>query len=319
MWFKNLLIYRFTKPFTLTPEDIDEKLADKAFKPCGSQDLSSCGWVSPLGAQGSELVHAANGRIMLCLQRQDKILPAAVVNEVLADKVAEIEERDGRKPGRKERTELKDEIVFELLPRAFSRSGRQFAYIDPKAGLLVVNSSSLKRAEEMLSLLRESLGSLPLVPVKAKNQVQNTLTQWLNEGAAGAGFELGGECELRDASDESAVIRCKHQDLGSKEINSHLQAGMYATKLELSWVGGIEFILDEQLAVKRLRFSDLIMDKAGEVDADSAAEQFDVDFTIMAGEFEAFIPALLAALGGEEGVEDETDSGAIGEPLRQAS
>lgn len=311
MLFKNLLIYRFTKPFTYSPEELDEKLAEKTFKPCGSQEMFSFGWAEPLGQESAPLVHTANGCMMLCLQRQDRILPAAVIKEALEAKVAEIQERDDRKPGRKERMDLKDEITFELMPRAFTRSGRLFAYIDPREGLLYVNSGSHKRAEELLTYLRETLGSLPVLPLQARNQVESSMTHWLKSDAP-AGFELGGECELRDAANESAVIRCKHQDLGSKEISNHLDAGMFVTKLELSWTGGIDFMLDDQLAIKRVSFSDLIKEKIGETDAETAAEQFDIDFAIMSGEFQRFVPALLEALGGEN-VEEG------GEPLQEAS
>lgn len=300
MWFKNLLIYRFTKPFTQSPEELDLILTEKAFKPCGSQEMSSRGWVSPIGTDGSLLVHAANGYIMVCLQRQDKVLPAAVVNEAMEEKIAEIKAREDRKPGKKERTDLKEEIIFQLLPRAFTRTGRLYAYIDPKAGLLVVNSSSHNRAEELLNTLRDTLGTLPVIPLKAKNVAQHTMTHWLKAGEAPADFAIGGECELRDGADETAVIRCKNQDLGSDDIRNHLQAGMFVNKLALSWAGGIDFMVDPELTVKRLSFGDLINDKLGEVNAESAAEQFDVDFTIMTGEFANFIPALLEAFGGEE-------------------
>ena len=139
-----------------------------------------------------------------------------------------------------------------------------------------------------------------MLPLETRDPIPATLTHWLRDGAAPAGFALGGECELRDSADDSAVIRCKNQDLGSEEIRSHLDAGMYVSKLTLAWSGDIAFMVDDKLAVKRLKFGDLINDRLGEVNAESAAEQFDVDFAIMTGEFAAFVPALLAALGGED-------------------
>ena len=116
MWFKNIQVYRFTKPFPFTDEELAEKLAEQAFTPCGSQDMSRTGWVPPLGDPEGSFVHSANGYIMVTAKRQDKVLPAAVINEVLQEKVEEIQERDGRKVGRKERQELKDEVTFTLLP-----------------------------------------------------------------------------------------------------------------------------------------------------------------------------------------------------------
>ena len=300
MWFKNILLYRFTKPFTQDPEQLSQALSEKAFKPCGSQDLSSFGWVPPLGRHGTEFVHAANGCIMVCAKRQDKVLPAAVVNEALAEKVEEIKVQDSRAVGGKERIELKEEITFNLLPRAFARSSTVFAYIAPKQGLLVVNTASAKRAEELMSYLRETIGSLPVIPVTANNLPQHVMTHWLKEKTAPDNFEIGTECELRSPTDEGSVIRCKNQDLGSDEINAHLQADMHVSKLALEWQGGISCIVDDQLTVKRLSFGDLIQDKLDREDAEDAAQQFDVDFTLMTAEFEGFIQQLLQAFGGED-------------------
>ncbi len=191
MWFKNLQVYRFTKPCELTAEALNEQLAEFTFVPCGSQDLFRTGWVSPLGRHGSEMVHASNGYMMICLKHQDKLLPAAVVNEELEEKVLSIEETEMRRMPRKERMTLKDEIIFSLLPRAFVRSSFQFAYISPRDNLLVVNAASAKRAEELLSELREAVGSLSLIPLTAKHEPIEIMTQWVNSGHPTEGFELG--------------------------------------------------------------------------------------------------------------------------------
>jgi len=300
MWFKNLHIYRFTKPFALTPEALDEKLAEKAFSPCGSQDLIRFGWVPPLGKQGTQFVHAANGYIMICAKRQEKVLPAAVIKEELEEQVEAIQNKEARRVSRKERDSLKEEITFTLLPKAFTRSNTLFAYIAPADGLIVINASSTKRAEELLTQLRDAIDTLPVIPVCAKNSPQHTMTQWLREGQAGKGFELGHECELRDPRNESAVIRCKHQDLSSDEINNHIKTGMYVSKLGLLWSGGIEFMVDDQLAIKRLAFDDVVQEKAQASDAQDAAEQFDADFAIMTLELSGLFKGLMGALGGED-------------------
>ena len=299
MWFKNLIIYRFTKPFTLGADALHARLQEKAFKPCGAHDRQSYGWVAPIQVDGAEYVHSANGYLMLCALRQEKVLPAQVVNEALEEKLRDIREKDGRVPGRKERADLKEELLFDLLPRAFTRSSRQYAYIAPREGWLVVNAASHTRAEELLTFLRDTLGSLPVVPLASKQLPYQAMTGWLRQGAPEQ-FTLGGECELRDAADEAASIRCRNQDLLSEDIQNHLKAGMVTVKIALSWQGGIDCVIDDKLGIKRLAFSDLIQEKAEEVHTDNAAEQFDVDFSIMTGEFARFIPALVAALGGED-------------------
>ena len=300
MWFKNLQLYRFTKPFELDAETLGRQLAAHSFVPCGSQDMTRSGWTPPLGRHGSEFVHATNGYLMVCCKRQDKLLPAAVVNEALEEKLVKIEESEGRKLPAKQRRSLKDETIFSLLPQAFVRSSLQYAYISPRDNLLVVNAASARRAEELVEELRTALGSLPVIPLASKNQPIDVMTRWLASARPAPGFELGEECELRDNADTSCVIRCKNQDLTTTEIAGHLKTGMHVSKLALNWQDRIEFLLDEKLIVKRLRFSDLVQEQASEIETDDVAARFDVDFSIMTLELAGFFKALVDVLGGED-------------------
>jgi recombination associated protein RdgC len=300
MWFKNLQLYRFTKPFELDATTLGQQLEQYSFVPCGSQDFTRSGWVPPLGRHGSELVHATNGFLMVCAKRQDKLLPAAVINEALEEKVVQIEAREARNLPGKERRSLRDEIGFSMLPKAFVRSSLQYAYISPRDKLLVVDAASAKRAEELLNDLRQALGSLSVIPLASKSLPIDVMTRWVDSGQLPRGFELGEECELRDNTDISCVIRCKNQNLAAAEIVNHLKTGMHVSKLALSWQTRIECVLDEKLILRRLRFADLVQEQADAVEAEDVATQFDVDFSIMSLELSAFIEALMSALGGED-------------------
>ena len=126
------------------------------------------------------------------------------------------------------------------------------------------------------------------------------MTAWLLAGTPPEGFGFGHECELRDPSEEGGIVRCKYQDLLSEEINNHLKAGMTVAKLGLSWLGGIDCLIDEQLGIKRLKFDDLIEERADDLDAEGAAAQFDADFVLMTEELSGFFRDLLSAFGGED-------------------
>jgi len=299
MWFKNLAIYRLTETFTLSPTELEEKLQSLCFKPCGSTDEFSYGWSSPLGRSSEQLIHQANGFIMLCATKEEKVLPTSVINEMTADKIAEKEDQEARKLSKKERTELKDQIIFELLPRAFSFSKKTFAYIDPKGGWLVVDAASAKKAEELISFLRKNLGSLPLVPVSTKEKPVSTMTQWLTQNDSPADVLIEDECELRAPEESGGIIRCKNQDLSAPEIKNHLDTGKQVIKLAISWSDRLSFIVDENLSVKRLKFLELIQDQVADTETDSAEAQFDVDFTIMSQELSTFLPRLVEIFGGE--------------------
>ena len=299
MWFRNLQLYRLTERFALSVEALHEALSEKAFKPCGGLDTHSVGWSSPLGKHSDLLVHAANGRVMICQRREDRILPSAVVREALTEKVEQIEEQEARPVGRKEKTRLKDEIIVDLLPRAFTRSSHMYAYIDPAADWIVVDSATPKKAEEMLSLLRETLGSLKIRPVAVSNAPALVMTRWLESGIPFP-FITADECELKEPVDNGGIIRGRKLDLTSDEVTSHLEAGKQVTKLGVEWNERISCLLCDDLSIKRLRFLDLVMEEAADVDVDDSAARFDADFTLMAAELSDFIPAVIEAFGGLE-------------------
>lgn len=299
MWFKNLRLYRLTEDWPHTPEDLNTALANLCFNPCGSLDPIKYGFIEPLGRHGSEYVHVTNGYIMICAKKQEKILPSSVIKEQLEEKILALSEAEGRSPGRQERQTMKDELIFSLLPKAFTRSTLDFAYIAPQEKLIVVNSSSAKRAEDLLSKLREALGSLRCIPMIAKHVPTQTMTQWMQTGEAPHQFELGEECELQGGKD-GRVIRCKKQDLTADEIRNHITSGMFVSKIALTWKESIHCIIDDQLAIKRVKFDDVISEKANERNPESKAEQFDADFAIMTGELKNFIAALMDAFGGEQ-------------------
>jgi recombination associated protein RdgC len=237
--------------------------------------------------------------MMLCGKKEEKVLPAAVINEMLQEKILEAEDQQGRKLSKKERTAIKDELIFELLPKAFSFSRKTYAYIDPKGRWLIVDAASAKKAEDLLSNLRKCLGSLPAVPPNTVEKPVVTMTQWLINHQTPADITIEDECELRSPEEEGGIIRCKRHDLALPEIKNHLDTGKEAIKLAISWDDRLSFIIDEHLAIKRLRFLDLIQDQVADIETHDEAEQFDVDFSIMSLELANFLPRLMELFGGE--------------------
>ncbi|MEE2761892.1 MAG: recombination-associated protein RdgC [Pseudomonadota bacterium] len=301
MWFRNARVFRFTKPFDISADELEEKLQADAFKPCGPQETSRQGWVPPLGKHGEQLVHSAGGYHLIALRKEEKILPGPVVKEAVEERAEAIEVDQGRKVRRKEKDEIKEQVMLEMLPQAFSKNRRSFAYLAPKDGVLVVDASSAKQAEDLASTLRKSLGSLPVRPPAVEQAPAFTFTGWLNESIDIPGqVVLGSECELKDPSEDGGVVRCKGLDLKADEIRNHLDAGMQVTKLALTWDDNVSFVLDEELGIKRLKFGETLQEQLDDVEADDAVAKFDAAFTLMTLELSRLIPGLLEALGGED-------------------
>lgn len=202
------------------------------------------------------LVHAANGRYLLSLKREEKLLPSPVVREMLEEKVALIETEEARKVYRKERLNLKDEIVQDCLPRAFSRSSRTSVFIDTASSWLFIDSASAARAEELLNLLRDCIGSFPVVLPQVNNAPCATMTGWLAHQNLPDEFTLGEECELREPGEEGGVVRVRGVDLLSEEMETHLNAGKQVARLSLAWQERMSLVIAEDMCLRRLKFSD---------------------------------------------------------------
>ncbi len=300
MWFKNLTFYRFTRPFQYNAETLSEALQESRFAPCSSQEQSRYGWVSPMGKGFDELVHASGNYLLLCARKEEKILPSSVIKDHLDERVELIEHEQDRKVRKKERDTLKDEILLDLLPKAFSRFQHTYGYIDLDQGLLVVDASSAKRADDFSSFLRKVLGSLPVVLPTLNKAPASVMTSWLQDDSPlGEGFGLGDACELKDPSEDGGKVTCQQQHLHSEEISSHLNAGKQAVKVALNWNDSLSCMIAEDMIVRRIKFSDLLQEKAAEMGSADAAALFDADFTLQAMEISKFIPQLITLMGGE--------------------
>ena len=293
MFFRNLTLFRF--PTTLDFSQLDELLPEMQLKPVGALELSSRGFVSPFGRNEPELSHRVGEALWLTVGGEDKILPSAVVNDLLGKKLAEIEEKEGRKPGGRTRKRIKEDLVHELLPRAFVKPTRTDALIDLEHGFVAVDSSSRKNSEEFVSQIRGALGSFPALPLNAEVAPRNILTGWIAGEPLPDGLALGEECELKDAMEGGAVVKCQHQDLQGDEIAKHLEAGKQVTRLALTLDDHLSFVLGEDLVVRKLKFLDGAVDQLENTEREDLRAELDARFALLSGEVKRLFVVLESA------------------------
>ncbi|AGG58079.1 exonuclease recombination-associated [Vibrio phage douglas 12A4] len=297
-FFNNALMYRFTKEMNIDALKLEEQLAEFRLTPCGPQDMQKFGWVNSFGIHGDMLTHVGNGAILISARKEEKIIPSSVIKNELDALVAAKELESGVTIKRAEKSALKDDLLIQLLPRAFSRFKTTEAVIIGE--YIIVNASNYKQAEDLLALLRKSMGSLPVIPVVPKSDPSTIMTEWVKTSTTPNGFELGEQAELRSILDDGGVAKLKGQELACDETMAHIDANKVISKLSVSWQGRLSFLLDDSLAVKCLSFSDEIKDQNEDIGFEDKAARFDADFCLMVGELKALTKDLLNAFGGEE-------------------
>lgn len=282
MFFRNLTLFRFSPAVAADLVRLDEALDPHRLRPCGSLEMFTRGFVPPVGrGEGEPLTHTVKQCTLLTIGGEDKLLPAQVVNEELQRRVQKIAAEEDRKIGGRERKRLKEELLTELLPRAFVRTTRLSAYVDKQHGWLVLDTASRKSAETALTQIREALGSFPAVPLAPEEGPRVLMTDWLASGKLPAGLTLGDECELRDpATATGAVARCRRQDLDAEEVKEHLRNGKQVFLLGLTFDERISFVLGEDLVIRKLKFLDVVLDELADSQSDAHAEM-DASFALL--------------------------------------
>ncbi|AFU45859.1 recombination associated protein [Acidovorax sp. KKS102] len=292
--FKNLIVYRIAQGWAPDLQAAEEALAKAPFMECGATQEKSIGWVPPRGEAHGALVESIGGQWIARLMTETKAIPASVLARKVKEKADRIEKETGRKPGRKESKELKDEAKLDLLPMAFTKQASMWVWIDPAAHLLVLDTGSQGRADEVVTLLVEALHGLSVSLLDTQTSPQAAMAHWLKEQEPPQGFTVDRECELKSASEEKAVVKYGRHPLDIAEVQAHIDAGKLPTKLAMTWDDRVSFVLTEGLQVRKLQFLDTVFE--GQKSDEGG---FDTDVAIATGELAKLIPDLIKALGGE--------------------
>ncbi|MBB3142782.1 recombination-associated protein RdgC [Halomonas organivorans] len=300
MWFRNLHLYRLHDVPDADAVVLEFFLSHQAYRPLGGSEARRLGWTAPAGRASTLLCHELQGHRLITAQRQERILPTSVVREEVDERVEAIETAEGRKLRRQEKLTLKEQVYEELLPRAFVRSQRIDLWWDTQRQLIAINTSSRKRAEEVLDLLRETLGSLKVTPLASQTLPMRAMTTWASDPASRpADLAMGDQVELKAKGDDG-VIRARQVDIDSSDMHEHLVCGRQASKLALGIEGRLSFVLHDDLALKSIRFDDALVDEASQTDdGDDAVVRLETDFLLMAQALAESIERILDWLGGE--------------------
>ena len=298
--FKNVMVYRMVSAWTMTQAQLEEALQPARFLACGASQEKSVGWIEPRGEEHGPLVEVVGGHWLLRQMLEVRSVPGAVVKRKVEEQVKQIETNTGRKPGRKEIRDLREDARMTLLPMAFTKQGSTNVWINPKARLLVLDTGTQARADELMTALVKAIDGLVVQLLDTQTSPAVAMAHWLESQEAPRGFSVDRECELKAPDESKAVVRYTRHALDTDEVRAHIAMGKLPTRLALTWNDRVSFVLTEALQIKKLAFLDVVLEGAPvSPTADAKDSGFDTDAAIATGELSGLIPDLLEALGGE--------------------
>lgn len=293
--FKNATIYRIASNTTFDEHTNAALEQDFDFVPCGPTQEKSVGWIPPRGHENGALIESVAGELILKLMIETKAVPADVVKREVAERVAHIEASTGRKPGKKETREISEDVRQFFLPMAFTKQSATLVWIERGTDLLMIDSTSQSRLDDVISMLVKSIDGLVLQMVNTTVSPSSAMAQWLLEQEGPSGFTVDRECELKACDESKAVVKYGRHPLDIDEVSQHIKQGKMPTRLALTWNDRISFVLTDSFQLKKLTFLETVFEGTKQHE-----DSFDADVAIATGELKNMIPDLIAALGGEQ-------------------
>ncbi|QDP72957.1 recombination-associated protein RdgC [Legionella israelensis] len=292
MWFNNAIIYQYQLEEHI---DLTESLAEEALKPCPPHARFIYGW---LPAYADELVQDVAGSSLICLGKEERILPRGVINKMLAEKIQIIENQQGRNVKRAEKAQIAEDLEFELLPKSFCVQKRLPAILDHASQRLIVNAASNNQASQLTSLLRKSLPGIKIELLKYNENLAMRFAEWIaNSSTLPTSFELASDCLLYSLDDEKKRVNCKGYELPAEEIQTLLSQGLAAAEISLIWNERIQFTLTQDLTFKRLKCLDYLIDEFNDIrKLEEDYQQQDAALTLLAGELRSLCDDVIKAV-----------------------
>lgn len=289
MFFKNLIIYTMQDNSSINQIN-NELLQNIAFVPCGTTDSVRKGFVSPIDSD--ELMLTISEHSLLKVRTESKILPSYVINKKLADKVEQLEQKLQRKLKKSERLSLKDELMIDLLPQAFTKDQYTYVWINHRDNFIAVSSSSFKNAEDVLTLLRKELGSLAITPLSSEQPADKIFTQWLREDKAAEKFIIHNDALLVDPID-TGKIKLTKEDLTTDAVKNYLDAGRTVESLSLIHKEQTSFTINTSIVFSKIGYSSEMLDKNDDFTPEEKERRVEADFLLVAEELSSLISDLM--------------------------
>lgn len=194
------------------------------------------------------------GNTAFAVRRIDRILPSSAIKKALKEKIDLIETRQARTVGRKEKQELKQQIIDDLLPKTLTKESIVYCYTDKKARYLFIGATG-KRAEETVTLLVNACGRDFVFKPLVFNDAEGFMSRLLRNDSEG-GFEVGSSVKLNRNNGKATI---SHADLSESDVQKLCHSARIE-KISMSWEEQLDLNFDAKGLLGGIRMLDVLQD-----------------------------------------------------------
>lgn len=253
-YIKSATVYK--ADFGLTVEALSEKLQANLFQECPPTRMRSFGFVPVV--DGDHYALPFKNGFAFRVRIDEKQIPGDVVRRKVDEEAERIKANDNRTPGKKERAEIKDEVIMELAQQAFPRTAIITCFYQQTTGYLIVPTTSKKLADTIVTALVHAAGSVKTETIHVsdvKHGLTTRLTNWANSDDDAFGvFQPCAEAALKQGDRK---INIKMGSLRGAEtgIKEALAAKFEVMSMGFTHDGETEFRLTHDFKLKGIEFS----------------------------------------------------------------
>jgi len=258
------------------------------------------GW--QLMRDDNPVITVGSNHLIVC-EKQEKLLPASVINQELKIRIAQIETEQGYKVGKKMKRDLKEQITEELYSKAFNVSKFFNVWINTDHDLMCIETTSESVADNVMSQLIKDLDwrGNRFVTNRPADFLMRQLI--LSDDSSVGNFSLGASCVLQDRDENGKKITYENESLNSGVVSNYVMEGKKPVKLEVMIDGGeCIFTIDNNYVISKITLPDIVENRS---DFDTDDDYFDNQFAISAGQCIGIINALIETLDSEESESQE--------------
>ncbi len=258
----NAIVFTATLP---TAEAIATHMAEVLHTPILENVRASAGFkVNDVTGELVTPLVGING-FSIQLQYDEKVIPTAVIKTQVDELVKKTEKETGFPITRKQKSEVKDNVIAALLPTALVKSTIVNAYYDADSKYLVVDTTQKKFADTIINLLINCCGSVKTETINV-NSVKLGLSAKVSASLNGDeealnGFNLGSSCKLiKRGTKEKTTYQDTDLELISDTLKEDLEQGYEFDNAEMCR-STVSFTLTNKFFFKSFSYSMFKLDE----------------------------------------------------------